>query len=121
MAKTICVIDDEPGILSEMAAWLGDIGYQVITALSGTEAFEKMRHKKAHLIILDIIMPKIDGLEILSQLKNDQQTSGIPVIMLTAKKETRTILQAQNFQATDYFFKPFDQDELLFSIQRNIL
>ena len=121
MPKTICVIDDEPGILSEMESWLGDLGYSVMTAGSGHEAFEKMENHKAHLVILDVMMPKIDGLEVLSKLKNNRKTSSIPVIMLTAKKEASIIMQAQNFQAADYFFKPFDQDELLYSIQRNIL
>ncbi len=121
MAKTICVIDDEPGILGEIRNWLEEIGYNVITALSGPEAFEKMRHKKAHLVLLDIIMPKVDGLEVLSQLKNDRKTADIPVIMLTAKQETKTIMQAQEFLAADYFFKPFNQEELLYSIKKHIL
>lgn len=121
MAKTICVIDDEPGILNEMKAWLEETGYKVMTALSGHEAMEKMRGQKTHLVLCDIIMPKIDGLEFLSQLKNDHKTASIPVIMLSAKQETRTIMQARDFLASDYFFKPFNQDELLTSIQKHIL
>jgi DNA-binding response OmpR family regulator len=121
MAKTICVIDDEPGILSEMKTWLEESGYQVITAKSGPEAFEKLHGRSAHLVLLDVIMPQVDGLEVLSQLKNNQKTSSIPVIMLTAKQETGTIMQAQTFLASDYFFKPFNQDELLYSIQKHIL
>ncbi len=121
MGKTICIIDDEPGILSEMKSWLEEIGYHVMTALSGPEAMEKIKRRKPHLVLMDIIMPKVDGLETLSQLKNDRKTSSIPVIMLSAKQETSTILQAQNFLASDYFFKPFNQDELLNSIQKHIL
>lgn len=120
MAKTICVIDDEPGILSEMEAWLQDSGYDVMTATSGDRAIEMMKEKRAHLVLLDIIMPKTDGLEVLSRLKANGETADIPVIMLSAKKETGTIMRAQAFQATDYFFKPFDPMELLRSIRRHI-
>lgn len=121
MGKTICVIDDEPGIRTEMQSWLSELGYDVMVCASGREAFEKMKQRRAHLVLLDIVMPKVDGLEVLSLLKNDQRTSSIPVIMLSAKQETRTILQAQHYLAADYFFKPFNQDELLFSIKRHIL
>ena len=121
MAKTICVIDDEPGIRIEMEAWLGDQGYSVITAESGEKALEKLNGRMPHLFILDIMMPKIDGLETLSTFKNNNSTAFVPVIMLTAKKETQTILQAQHLKAKDYFSKPFDPDELLFAIKKHIL
>lgn len=121
MGKTICVIDDEPGIRAEMEIWLEDQGYNVVSAESGEQAMEKLKGRVPHLFILDIIMPKIDGLETLSTFKNNNRTAPVPVIMLTAKKETKTILQAQNLKAKDYFFKPFDPDELLFSIKKHIL
>lgn len=121
MGKTICVIDDEPGIRSEMEAWLVEHGFHVVTAESGEQAMEKMRGKIPHLFILDVMMPKVDGFETLSTFKNSALTASVPVIMLTAKKETQAILQAQHLKAKDYFFKPFDPDELLFSIKKNIL
>ena len=121
MGKTICVIDDEPGIRSEMELWLIDHGYDVVTAESGERAIEKLKGRIPHLFILDIMMPKVDGFETLSAFQNNSQTSLVPVIMLTAKKETQSILQAQQLKARDYFFKPFDPDELLFSIKKNIL
>ena len=120
MSKTICVIDDEPGILNELQIWLKEQGFNVITAASGDEAFEKMNVTKPHLVLLDIVMPKTDGLEVLSQLKRNKRTASIPVIMLTAKMETRTIMKAQGMEATDYFFKPFNTDELLFSIKKHL-
>lgn len=121
MGKTICVIDDEPGIRTEMEIWLEEQGYNVVSAESGEQAMERLKGRVPHLFILDIIMPKVDGLETLSTFKNNQRTSPVPVIMLTAKKETKTILQAQHLKAKDYFFKPFDPDELLFSIKKHIL
>lgn len=119
MPKTICLIDDEKDLLNEVGSWLQDQGYRVMTATSGDEAMEKMQTLKPHLVIMDIIMPKVDGLEVLSQLKRNRQTAGIPVIMLSAKTETSTIMKAQMLQAADFFMKPFDTEELLFSIKKH--
>ena len=120
MAKTICIIDDEPGIRAELGNWLEDYGYAVMTAASGAEALEKIRQNRPSLVILDIIMPEIDGLEVLTILKSDPMTSSIPVIMLSAKKETATIIKAQGLQAQDYFMKPFENDEFIRSIRRYV-
>ncbi len=120
MPKTICIIDDEPGIRSEVGAWLEDHGFNVMSAASGDEAFEKMGEQLPHLVLLDIIMPRTDGLEVLSRIKNNENTAKVPVIMLTAKKEAGTILRAQSFRADDYFFKPFNPDELLRSIRKYV-
>lgn len=121
MPKTICVIDDEAGIRQEMESWLTDQGYNVVSAESGEQAMEKLKGRMPHLFILDIIMPKIDGLETLSSLRNNSVTASVPVIMLTAKQESKTIFQAQRLNAKDYFFKPFNPDELLSSIKKYIL
>jgi len=118
MAKTIFVIDDEKGVLEELEAWLGDQGYNVITAENALDALAKLEDIKPNLIILDIIMPKMDGLEFLSILKRNIKHSSIPVIMLTAKVESENILKAQELHAKDYIMKPFETDELLQLIQR---
>ncbi len=118
MAKTICLIDDEPGIRQEVGGWLEDYGFSVMSAGSGREAFEKMQGRLPDLIILDVIMPEADGFEVLNRLKSDPQTSEIPVIMLTARKETGTIIKAQGLKAADYFMKPFNDTEFLRSIRR---
>lgn len=119
MPKTICLIDDEKEILNEVGSWLGEHGYNVMTATSGDEAMEKMQNIMPHLVILDIIMPHVDGLEVLSQLKRNKETSAIPVIMLTAKTEASTIMKAQALEATDFFMKPFNPDELLRAIRHH--
>lgn len=121
MPKTICLIDDEEEILTEMSHWLKDQGYQVIAASSGPAAVEKIQKQRPNLIILDIIMPVMTGFDVLRELKKNQQTHSIPVIMLTAKGETSTIMQAQQSHAVDYFIKPFDQAELLKSIKKHII
>ena len=117
---TICVVDDEPGIRAELENWLGDYGYKVISSGGGTEALQTISDKQPALVVMDIIMPEIDGLEMLARLKANPKTSSIPVIMLTAKKESATIIKAQGLKAADYFMKPFDGDDLLKSIERHL-
>ena len=119
MPKTICLVDDEPEILSELGMMLSDEGYNIMTASSGSEAFAKIRKQRPHLVILDVIMPEMNGLEVLDQLKRDRSTSEIPVIMLTAKTDTGTLLEARERHAADYFMKPFNPDELLRMIRRH--
>jgi CheY-like chemotaxis protein len=117
---TICVVDDEPGIRAELGNWLEDYGYKVISSSGGDDALEQIQERQPALIVLDIIMPEMDGLEMLARLKANPQTASIPVIMLTAKKESATIIKAQGLRAADYFMKPFESDELLKSIERHL-
>ena len=111
--KTVLAVDDEPDILEAVKDLLEDFGYQVVTCSSGAEAMVKLNELTPHLILLDISMPKMSGLDVLMQLKNNPKTSSIPVIMLTAKMETETIWKAQKMGAVDYIVKPFKADELL--------
>ena len=118
MGKTIMVVDDEKEVLDEMEAWLGDLGYQVMTAKNAEEGMRKLDRSSAHLLLLDINMPKKDGLSMLSELKRNIKTSAIPVIMLTARVETGAILEAMEMKACDYVTKPFNEEELLRLIRR---
>ena len=118
MAKTIMVVDDEKEVLDEMEAWLGEQGYQVMTAGNADEGLQKLDQNPAHLLLLDISMPKKDGLSMLSDLKRNTKTAEIPVIMLTARVETSTILEAMEMKACDYVTKPFNENELLRLIRR---
>jgi CheY-like chemotaxis protein len=117
---TICIVDDEPGIRAELKTWLEDYGYKIMSPASSLEALDVINEKAPNLVILDIIMPEIDGLEVLARLKANPKTSAIPVIMLSAKKESTTIIKAQGLQAADYFMKPFEAGDLLKSIERYI-
>jgi len=115
--KVVLVIDDEKGILEEMQAWLGDHGYHVVTATNGADGLQKLNEVTPNLIVLDVIMPQMDGFEVLLRLKNDLKTSSIPVIMLTAKEDTSSILRALEMKVADYVIKPFNAEELLKSIR----
>jgi two-component system alkaline phosphatase synthesis response regulator PhoP len=114
MAKgRVLVVDDEIYIVHILDFSLGMEGYEVITALDGEQALEKARSEKPDLIVLDIMMPKLDGYETCKQLKADAGTKDIPVILLSAKG--RNVDQKIGFEvgADDYITKPFSPRKLV--------
>ena len=114
MAKgKILVVDDEIYIVHILDFSLGMEGYEVITALDGEQALEKARAEKPDLIVLDIMMPKLDGYETCKMLKGEDGTREIPVILLSAKG--RNVDQKIGFEvgADDYITKPFSPRKLV--------
>ena len=114
MAKgKILVVDDEIYIVHILDFSLGMEGYEVITALDGEQALEKARAEKPDLIVLDIMMPKLDGYETCKMLKAEADTKDIPVILLSAKG--RNVDQKIGFEvgADDYITKPFSPRKLV--------
>ena len=120
MAKKILVVDDERDVVELLKARLEANEYKVITAFSGKEALEKAKSEQPNLIILDIMMPEMDGFEVLRKLRIKAETKNIPVIMLTAKGETVAVTKAGDLGSTDYFTKPYDAEELLNYIKRYV-
>jgi DNA-binding response OmpR family regulator len=120
MHKRILAVDDERVTARLMEHHLTRAGYEVALAHDGAEALEKVREGPPDLIILDVMMPKLDGFEVLRRLKDDPATESIPVIMLTAKSEADDALQGYDCGAQWYLGKPFDPDVLL-SYVRNVL
>jgi len=114
----ILVIDDEPEVVELLKKRLERVGYQVITATDGMGGFKKACEQKPDLILLDIIMPEVDGLTVLRRLRAEEATCEIPVIMVTAKGRTDSMFEAQRYRATDYIIKPFQWSELLRFIKR---
>ena len=114
MAKgKILVVDDEIYIVHILDFSLGMEGYEVITALDGEQAIEQARKEKPDLIVLDIMMPKLDGYETCKALKSNDETKDIPVILLSAKG--RNVDQKMGFDvgADDYITKPFSPRKLV--------
>ena len=114
MAKgRILVVDDEIYIVHILDFSLGMEGYEVLTALDGEQALEKARTEKPDLIVLDIMMPKLDGYETCKRLKADPETKDVPVILLSAKG--RNVDQKVGFEvgADDYITKPFSPRKLV--------
>ncbi|WP_295715742.1 winged helix-turn-helix domain-containing protein [uncultured Mitsuokella sp.] len=107
----ILVVDDEASIRELLAFNLKKNGYHVETAADGRDALAKA--PKADLVLLDIMLPEIDGLEVCRRLKSSPQTSGIPIIMLTAKAEEIDRVLGLEMGADDYVVKPFSMRELI--------
>ena len=111
--KTIMVVDDNPDIITIVKTILEGRGYTVFSASSGPELLSLLPTKKCDLIILDIMMPEMDGLEVLTRLKGKVETSTIPVILLTAKVQYEDVLGGYKLGADYYITKPFTSTQLV--------
>ena len=109
----ILVVDDQLQNNELLEAYLVPQGYEIVRAASGEEALEKLGHNKIDLILLDIMMPKMSGLEVLERVRADEKTKAIPVVMVTALKETEDKVKALEAGCDDFISKPFDKVELL--------
>jgi two-component system alkaline phosphatase synthesis response regulator PhoP len=121
MAKTkILVIDDENDIVDTVSFMLRSRGYDVITATDGGEGMTKAMLEHPDLVLLDIIMPVMDGFEVCLKLKKDKQTSRLPIIMFTARGDNEAVVKAKNVGADDYIVKPFNLPTLVTKINKLI-
>ncbi len=110
MAETILVVDDEPQIVRLVRAYLEEAGYRVAIAYDGEEALYAARQEKPDLIVLDILMPRMDGLEFIRQIRREQE---VPIIVLTARSEETDRIVGLEMGADDYVTKPFSPRELV--------
>jgi len=118
LSTEVMVVDDEETICEALAAWFAKDGYQVETALSGVDALARIQKKAFDIYLLDIKMPGMDGLELLSRLKEKQPDA--MVIMITAHGSIQTAVEAMKLGASDYLCKPFDPEELSILMERVI-
>ncbi len=120
MVKKILVVDDEAELTKAMTVRLNAAGYEVSIAHDGDEALKKARQEKPALIILDLMLPKIDGYKVCRLLKFDQKYREIPIIMVTARVEEEDKRLGMETGADEYMTKPFDWSELLEKITKFI-
>ena len=113
----ILVCDDEKDIVSALTIYLTTAGYQVFPAYDGPEALDMLRREDIHLVLLDIMMPKLDGIAALTRLR---EASNVPVILLTAKSEDTDKIQGLNLGADDYVTKPFNPVEVLARVKSQL-
>jgi len=119
MAKEkILIVDDEEDVLELVRYNLDKNGYNVETAATGEQALAKARAKLPDLVILDLMLPNIDGLEVCKKLKGDSKTQNIPIIMLSAKGEEADIVTGLELGADDYVTKPFSPKILVARVRR---
>jgi twitching motility two-component system response regulator PilG len=111
--KNITVVDDNPDIITIVRTILEGKGYSVSSASSGPELLDLLKGQTPDLIILDIMMPEMDGLEVLTRLKGMTDTATIPVILLTAKVQYEDVLGGYKLGADYYITKPFTSTQLV--------
>ena len=118
--RRILVVDDEEHIRRILKFQLEKNGYEVTTAENGEEALHHVRRLRPDLILLDLMMPKLDGFEVCRRLRDDFQTNHIPIIMLTAKSDLPDKIMGLKGGANDYLVKPYSNEELLLRVS-NVL
>ncbi len=116
MKKRILVVDDEAHIVRIVKARLEANNYEVLTAYDGLSGIDNAVRFKPDLILLDIMMPVMDGYEVCRRLKADSMTSGIPIIVFSATDQPSVIERITRAGATDFIVKPFDGDVLIYEI-----
>jgi two-component system alkaline phosphatase synthesis response regulator PhoP len=118
MAKKILAVDDEKHIVRLIQVNLERAGYEVVTASDGKEALDKVASEQPDLVVLDVMMPVMDGFETLRNLKANPATREIPVIMLTAKAQDADVFRGWQSGVDCYLTKPFNPMELLSFVKR---
>jgi DNA-binding response OmpR family regulator len=114
----VLVVDDEPEAVELIQFNLTQAGYNVLTAADGAEALSKARIAEPSLIVLDLMLPEVDGLEVFKILKRDPATASIPIIMLTAKAAEIDRVLGLELGADDYITKPFSPRELVLRVKK---
>ena len=109
----ILIVDDNPTNLEVLQVRLRAQGYELVTAVDGVDALAKMREFEPDLVLLDVMMPKLDGISVVKQLKQDTKFRFIPVILVTAKADTRDVVAGLEAGGDDYLTKPFEQAALV--------
>ena len=120
MPAEILIVDDDPINLNVLRQALESEGYNIIAAPSGTVALQIVAQTQPELILLDILMPEIDGFETCRRLKADKATADIPVIFITAKVETESVLEGFRVGGVDYITKPFKNEEVLVRVSTHL-
>jgi len=110
MSQTILVVDDEPQIVRLVRSYLEAAGFRVVTASDGQQALHIARHEKPDLVVLDVLMPRMDGLEFTRRIRRERN---VPIIMLTARTEETDRIVGLELGADDYVTKPFSPKEVV--------
>ncbi len=117
MDKTIFIADDELDFVSTLRSRLEFEGFVVATAADGKDALQQIVNQKPDLILLDVMMPTMNGYQVCRELKGNADTSSIPILMLTAKSQESDKFWGKEAGADDYVTKPFDMEELMEKIR----
>lgn len=112
MEGKILIVDDEPIVLRVLEIHLNDMGFQVLKAVNGAEALNIMKLEMPDLLITDLLMPVMDGLELIKRIKEDSNTLLMPIIVITAMGDRQNVLRAAELGVDEFIIKPFDRNVL---------
>ncbi len=119
MQKRVLVVDDDREMVELIELFLNNAGYETLAAFSGESALEQAFQQKPDLILLDIMMPNVDGWEVFRRVKNDPQGGKIPIVFLTARTQNiDRMIGLSVMKASGYLTKPFSKKELLDEVER---
>ncbi|NWF57042.1 MAG: response regulator [Syntrophaceae bacterium] len=118
--KKVLIIDDEVDLVETIRFPLELEGFRVLAAYNGEEGLSQARNEHPDLILLDLMLPKLDGYKVCRLLKFDERYKHIPIFMLTAKTQEKDKILGKETGADEYFTKPFDIDELIAKIKSNL-
>lgn len=116
----LLIVEDDNDVLTALTLFFEDQGYNVTTARRGQEALVASRTRVPHLVLLDIKLPDIDGLEVLRALRDSPRTRHVPVIFLTQRDERSNKLEGLELGADDYITKPFDVEEVMWRVEKSV-
>jgi two-component system phosphate regulon response regulator PhoB len=114
--ECVLIVDDEPDIVALVAFHLLKAGYRVSTAGNGTDAVAQARHEHPALVVLDLMLPGLSGYDVLEQLRADESTRGVAVLLLTARRDEQDRIRGLSLGADDYLTKPFSPQELVLRV-----
>jgi DNA-binding response OmpR family regulator len=118
VGKTILIIEDDASVRTLLEKSLGAKGYATISCGDGLEGLTELERSRPDLIIVDIMMPRLDGMTFVKAIKGNDRTKPIPVIFLTAKNDPKSMIQGINLGAKYYVTKPFALDELMSKVAK---
>jgi CheY-like chemotaxis protein len=116
MSASVLIVDDNEDIIAIVSRILLDRGYEVRIARDGPGALESVRQRRPDVVLLDMMMPGMDGMQVLDRLKRNPGSGSIPVVMVTAKSEDRDVLAGYDSGADYYITKPFTARQILYAV-----
>jgi CheY-like chemotaxis protein len=119
-APTILVVDDEPYMIRLLQHHIERAGYRMIKATNGREALDRIREDKPRLVLMDVMMPEINGLEVLAEVRKDPATKDLPVIIMTANAQRFTREEAESAGVSAFLTKPFSPTQLMAEVRRQL-
>ncbi|MEM7668534.1 MAG: response regulator [Pseudomonadota bacterium] len=118
MSKRVLLAEDEPHIIESLSFLLGRAGFEIATEMNGAQALDHALSNPPDVMLLDVMLPDLDGFEMLRQLRADPRTTALPVVMLTAKGQREDRVRAQNLGADVFITKPFSNAEVVDTVIR---